>query len=430
MTRRLAAAFASALLAFLFATALSAQSTPRRSSAAAPALVPAPTIPASIAIKAAFAALDESISCDRPETLYLTVTNEGTADLLVRRVTLRAPSDLQLCPPPGGRQPPPDPTARFSRLGLGTPVAAGRRAVIALPVGTRATPRPGTVPLLVEVELAATIGGAVHADTLLASDQVELRIPGLSDVLRLFGVPTLFLLPGVLVFAAFAAGRSGWDWDRLTAPASATFWALAIMVSIILSSLYAWVAHGFGFARDLSERFNLTDVGIVWFISLLLGLGFGYFVRGREARAAGAAAAATKQATAAQTVRREDQPLGLLKKLARLETAWPPLWHDSGGNAGFLVEPGGGQRRWLLPQAEAKARPSTITKADWNVLSAEFDTRIGDQSSLAAIIAALDDPKFGALLPLGWRAAAAPHELDDDAEPTLGDDRRFIFREA
>jgi hypothetical protein len=416
MRGRLAGAVA-ALLAIFAAGALLAQSAPRRP-AAAPAAAErtAPTIPASITIKSAFAALDERVSCALPQTLYLTVTNEGAENLVVHKVTLLAPSDLQLCRLPGG--PPPVTDSRFSAVIPDTHVGAGRRAVVALPVATRATPRPGAVPLLVEVELVATIGGAEQSDVLLASDQVEVRIPGLSDVLQLFGVPTLFLLPGLLILAAATAARSGWEWERVTAPASATFWAIAIPASIAVSSIYTVAAHGIGSSRDLFERFNLTDVLVVWLLSVAIG---GLVGGGLRAHAA--------YKRRARTIRRQDKPLELLKKLALLGTPWPPQWSTAGTHHGFLVEPGGTEPSWLIPQSKAKSKPAGMTASEWDKLGVAFDARIGDQSSLAQLIAALEDPKFEALLPLAWRNAGEPYPLDAEADATASGGMRFILRD-
>ena len=388
----------------------------------APATAAVPSIPARIGLVPAFAGLDERADCagSRPGILYLTVQNEGTTELVVRFVRLLAPSDLELClgtAASAGHAP-------SSAVTLNQIVGAGRRAVIPLRIGTRETPRPGSVPLLVEVELSARVDGAERIDRLLASDRIELRIPGLSEILRLVGIPTLFLLPGVLVLGAFSLIYTPKEEKRL-APNNLGFWIISISISVILSVLYTVGSGLVGRARDLIDRFNLVDVAIVWAISLMLGFAAGMVAILRRRK---------RQTTAAQniadrTITRQDDPNTILDKLERLGTRWPLHWHTAGTHRGFLVEPGGGSPPWLIPQAGLRTKPAQVDKADWNRARAALAEATKDQSSLPNLRAALKAADVAILMPLAWRDGKEPYQLDEDADPTRGDDRVFLLAE-
>jgi hypothetical protein len=401
---RLAAAAAAALLAALAAVPAAAVPSSAPAQAAS-----APVIPAKIGLTPAFAALEEGMDCAgaRRGTLYLTVENEGKSDLVVTSARLLAPSDLELC----------------SGAELPATVAAGRQHVIAVPVGTSRAMRPGTAPLLIEVRLRAMIEGTLLEDLRLAHDEVELRIPGLSDILKLVGMPTLFLLPGALVLGAFFLVFPV-ESPRL-APNSLGFWIVAISLSLALSAVYYLATSLLGEARNLTQRFGLTDVAWVWAGSVSLGAIAGRYARWQRDQARSKAEKREKQELADRTLTREDDPVTVLNKLERLGTAWPLGWYRTDDGAGFLVEPPAGPA-WLIPQAEAKPRPSEVPVASWDSARRALDALMRSSPSRAALIEALRAGPIALLAPLQWQGEACPEPLGEKDEPHRAGDRPFV----
>ncbi len=392
--------------------------------AAAPAPEADPSIPAKVGLTRAFDSLDDDIRCKgkNHETLFLNVANEGKTDFHVRRITLRAPADLEFCDPKTGR------SAGIS-LSRNDLVPAGRRDVFPLEIGTRDRLRSGTFPLILEVALGTDPPDDVRVDRLLATDQVQLQIQGLSDVLKVLGVPTLFLLPGFLVLAALAALRSEWNWENATKPLSPTFWIIAIPVSMLISLAYTLLGGLMGRPADLSERFNLGDVAVVWLVSLTIGAVAGAVIRYCQTTRARKAQQQAGQDLAGRTIVGADPPLAVLEKLVRLGTSWPMLLHAAGTRQGFLVGPDGGDTRWLLPQTVLKReKPDTMTDETWEKLAEEFGNFLDGPPTIPDLVEGLKG-RFAPLLPLKWRDSGIPYALGPQETPGPAAKRNFIFWE-
>lgn len=364
----------------------------------APPAGASPAIAAQIAVTAGFAALDERSRCEGEgaKMLFLGVHNQGTAPLVVREVRLLAPTDLVLCDPAGA---------------AGTRVDGGRRHVIPLRVAPAAVPRQGVTPLILQVVLA---DGAGRADTLLASQNVEIRIPGLSDALKLLGVPTLLLLPGVLTLTALFLVFTPSGTNRL-APPGPGFWMIAIPISFALSQAYAGAMSWAGFPRDLSERFGLWDIGVIWVASMVLGLAIGSVFQAVKTRRDNADAAAV----AARTLTANDTPLVLFERLRLLrgfETA--PQWYRLGDREGFLIRPKGGQARWLVPEAVARtAKPADVDRARWDEALAGLDRLARTAAPLTELVRFLRERHEAGLELVAWPGGVEPLELDPDHKP-------------
>lgn len=416
-----------ALLAVLFAAVpAAAQAGGGRPAADAAARQNPPAASARIAITAGFAALDASIDCreDKAERLYLSVENAGAAAFTVRQVELLSPRDLQFCAASGAV--PVDGPEGVSVLPLNNAVPAGSRQVIALRVGTRETPRPGTVPLVLAVEIATAANGREQVDRVIASDRVELRIPGVSDMLRLLGIPTLLFLPGVLVLAALTAARGKWDWEQLSQPSKPIFWVVVISVSAVLSLAYSAVAQRWGYSRDLAERFTLVDVALVWIVSLIIGAILGVIIRVWQAFVQKEEETISSAARAAKTIRREDSPADILAKMTALGAPWPPAWCAHGHKEGFLIEKDIAGAKWLIPQAAVA--PAGAQPAQWRQASAALRALLKEKPSLTDLIAALRKDLYKPLLPLVWRGGA-PQPIKAEDNPAEQGDRHFIFLE-
>jgi hypothetical protein len=301
-------------------------------------------------------------------------------------------------------------------------VKAGRRRLFRLDVGARETLRPGATPLLMEIELATRIGGEVQKDQVLANDTVELRIRGLSDVLKVLGVPTMFLLPGVLILGAFSL--TGPDEGKRLAPNGLAFWILAVSFSLPLSLAYSAISSALGRARALTQGFNLADVAWIWTLSLILGGLGGIGMKRWANHQRKEAEKRSARDVADRTLTRSDDPLTMLEKLNRIGVTWPLQWFRIGGRGGFLVEAGGS--RWLVPQAQAPAeRPSGIDAGAWRSARSALGKLVSDEPSLADLITELRADGLKALGPLQWRSGH-PEPLDEHDKPEPGDAHRFI----
>ncbi|HKR25654.1 MAG TPA: hypothetical protein VJS15_10370 [Allosphingosinicella sp.] len=394
------------LLALVPATAMAAVR-------GAPAPAGPPAIAAQIAVTAGFAALDGRSRCegDGAKMLFLSVHNQGAAPLTVRSVELLAPSDLMLCRPEGA---------------AGTRVEGGSRRVIPLRVAADAVPRQGATPLILQVTLAADMAGRERVDTLLASQNVEIRIPGLSDALKLLGVPTLLLLPGVLTLTALFLIFTPAGTNKL-APPGPGFWMVAIPISLALSQAYAWIMSAAGFPRDLSERFGLWDIGLIWVVSMILGGLAGWALRAAKARRDEAGAAAVK----ARTLTASDEPLVLFERLRRLPQDFerPPEWYTLDTRGGFLVNPGGGQPRWLVPQAIPRtAKPANVEKARWDAALAALDALTKAEAKLKDLVDFLRRQHDSGLDLVAWPGEERPRELDATDKPVDPKSKYYVAR--
>lgn len=410
--RRLAAAVAAALAALIVEAALAAD----------PPAKTAPTIAAKVAIAKGFDAIDDDRKCaeGRNETIFLTVENGATVDLRVTRVTLHAPTDLRLCDgaPAQG--------AGATRVERNDLVPAGRRAVVPLAVGAGGRLRSGTFPLLLEVNLTADLDGAKRTDSVVVTDKVQLQIPGLSDALKLLGVPTLLLLPGFLVLAALGAFYAPWKWADATKPSNTTFWIFAIPISFALSAFYAFFAPYFSEEANLAQRYNLVDVAIVWLISIVIGGLFGLWRKSEDAKAAKRDADQDRGTRAAGTIAAGDDPRVLLGKTAHLKAPWPLQWNTTGSRQGFLVGPDSASARWLVPQAKVAAtRPAALAAEEWRKLRAEFEAFLGKSPSREALIEGLSGP-FKAL-PLVWHGTEGAYALGAQESPAPASPHDFFY---
>ena len=369
---------------------------------------------AAVSRAASFAARDVKVTCpDRAaggrritpvSVLYLTVRNDGTVPITVLRPELLAPSDLVLCAPA------PVP---------GSAIAPGRSRTVALTIGATGTPRTGIVPLLVAVHFAGTVAGRVVDDQVLVSDEAQLTVPGLSDALKLFGAPTLFLLPGVLVLGAFGMLYQPKN-PALLAAGGASFWIISVMIALGISITYGLGQRLFGSDHNLFDRYDLGDVGVIWAVSLAIGWGAGATLRARAAAEQARAtaeqarvAAAAKAAADALTPRHSDDPLTFLTRLAKLDAAVTNRWYAAGGAHGFLVSGKPLEARWLMPQITHRPRKLPATDlADWDAARSGL-AALSATAELkpAAVLQELGKPVYAALLPLAWNGGVEPHAL-------------------
>lgn len=339
-------------------------------------------------VHAGFASIDERSRQAMPRpALFLAIENPTKAAVELAGVELLAPVHLKLAPPPASRS-----------------VAAGQKAVVTLPVETTETLQPGSHPLLLKLELVTGAGAARRTDALIVASKVDLAVPGVSDALKLIGIPSLLLLPGALILLTVS-----WFWpaaaerERRGLPAWSTpsFLVLSVTVSgLVVLLLYPAITAALGARRDLMGSFNLADVTQVWLGSILTGAALAAILR----LADGGRALLARRRTLAVTPAAGDLPIELLTKLQAIGLELPLPWveQDGGGAAvrRFLVDPGSGQWMWLVPRAVPGGSIGEDQLGALDTLKQLSEAE--GAGSLAALVTALRGNELAGLGALAW----------------------------
>lgn len=164
--------------------------------------------------------------------------------------------------------------------------------------------RPGPRTLVFAVPVAWTPpGGAERRGTAFAHLEIQVGVLGESEILTAMSVPSLLLLPGVLMLLAFAfvLGLAERDAGIAKDPKDLQFWMIAITLSIVVGGV-AWVLDW----RYLDLGYGVLDVAALWLLSVGLGAG-----------TAAVALYVLQKIRAARLPSRDDDPLTTLEKIAR-----------------------------------------------------------------------------------------------------------------
>ncbi|WP_160296782.1 hypothetical protein [Sphingomonas sp. ERG5] len=202
---------------------------------------------------------------------YLVVTNKSEHAIALRRVDPVASDGIVVT------------------IDAASPLIMPRETVVqpmTIEVERGRVPRTGTHQLAVRATLTTdltpaearlargSIGAPRWEARVVASKEVELTVPGLSELQGILQIPTLLLLPGLLAMIAFTAlldlakprpvGEN--PLSRLTIALSPGVWVIMIMVSAVIDAAYALLA-----GRDILFGFGLRDLATLWFASLIVG---------------------------------------------------------------------------------------------------------------------------------------------------------------
>jgi hypothetical protein len=234
-------------------------------------------------------------------------------------------------------------------------------------------------------------------------------------------VPTLFLLPGILILGVRGLVRPPKPSDRI-APNSLGFWIVAIMCSVGLSLLYTQGMRCLGYSRDLTERFGLADVAWIWAISLVIGWFWGKYALNEDASEKKEVAAAV----AGRTLDRQDDPLAVLQKLLNLTAHWPLSPIRFKNRKGFLVEPDASGRQWFLPQARPRESSGGDPAAAAPRAALSELLSKTPPPTLAELVQALTSEAMGPLRPFEWLGGAGPEPLGKDDETDSANPRPYV----
>ncbi|HXO38269.1 MAG TPA: hypothetical protein VN872_06505 [Candidatus Acidoferrum sp.] len=204
---------------------------------------------AAIDIKSTLESLTDS---DKGEIVVI-VSNKTSRPITVS-IAPTAPLFIKLTPSPAGPQIP-EKEIEGLRTETFTFIASANGRV-----------RPGKQLLMFKVRLLTD----PERDYLITRE-VSVGVIGQSEILKLLGVPSFFLLPGFLALSSFQllwgllAGKFGGSKDPPWGKEKETFWLIAVTASLAISSLFLlW-------RRDVFSFYSLFDVMVIWWISITIG---------------------------------------------------------------------------------------------------------------------------------------------------------------
>jgi hypothetical protein len=105
------------------------------------------------------------------------------------------------------------------------------------------------------------------------SRDVDVGVLGESEILKLLGVPSLFLLPGFLAVSAFMllwrwkVMRTGDDTDPPLEETKSGFWVVSVTASLLITGMF--ILH----RNNFFSYYGLGDLMTVWFVSIGIGCG-------------------------------------------------------------------------------------------------------------------------------------------------------------
>lgn len=216
----------------------------------------------SIAVIDIKSTLESLHSGDKGE-LALAITNK-TAEPLTVTVTPKAVDFIKFSDP----HPPAAAEDHTGQLKASTTIAALSTGIVQFTVSADRRLTPGKQILLFEVVL----GEGPHARSFLVPREVQVDVLGESEILKLLGVPSLFLLPGFLAVSSFLLF---WRWNvwRPT-PAGipplealkTDFWVVSVTVSLLITGCFLVIGR-----KDYFSFYGLGDLMMIWFTSIGFG---------------------------------------------------------------------------------------------------------------------------------------------------------------
>jgi len=282
---------------------------------------------ATVAVKGGATAISE-IS---PGTAYVLVTN-----------TSRGPASVTVEPRTNG-------AVRFEPERLeAAALAPGDTLATSFVIKPRDRVNPGQIVVLFDVTVV-TDDGPRH---LVDSITTELGVFGASEFSGPLGVPTFYLVPGVIILATWTLlGRFFGPLSKRTLPDASDkgFWVLAVALSLLMAFVIYPVVTGIaagglgwfnGVGRDYVRGYGTIDVALAWAVSLAIPSLLYAPLRAWQAY------------TRRNTPSAKDTPWKLLKKLAdaNLKVGQPAVTTTSRTEGVLLEQRSGKDEYWIGPQ--------------------------------------------------------------------------------
>jgi cbb3-type cytochrome oxidase subunit 3 len=155
-------------------------------------------------------------------------------------------------------------------------LAPYQTAIEEFPVKANDRLKAGKYLLVFQIAIQASEGGAPLRRNILISQDVDVGVLGQSAILTVAGIPALFLLPGTLLLLTIGLC---WSLEERWWPApdqeefpfkrtGANFWLVSVIISLLIA-VVPWLFR----KRWYFSRYGLQDVGLLWFASILAGIG-------------------------------------------------------------------------------------------------------------------------------------------------------------
>jgi len=190
----------------------------------------------------------------RKNFFYLIVTNVSNVPVQVKNITHQQPEFLEL-----------------TLVNASTPIelAPQESKIFTFQAIAQNAVQAGQEIVVFDVAISWEERSQHRNGTLVAVHKFDASIVGESEILKLIGVPLFFLVPGALILLVF---QNLWDRSVSKIPLDmATFWIVAIPLSLTLTLFYPVLSGWLGASRDLLVAYGLRDILNVWLISVLLG---------------------------------------------------------------------------------------------------------------------------------------------------------------
>ena len=233
-------------------------------------------------------------------TIFVQVTNTSSDFVKILEVTGSAPAFIALCTDIGF--PAQTPTEGCSDTEAPSiypeDTSLAPRQSIVYPYQANPVPgngfRVGKQLLLFKVRAQSASQNPSQPGAVFQTREVSVTVFGESIILTALSLASFFLLPGFLILVTI---RVLWQYvypkqqHELLKATNVDFWFLVIGLSILWLLLYPLITDLVGSKRDLVRGYTSTDIVIVWFAAVIIGLVFyGLFalIHRQESTVAGA----------------------------------------------------------------------------------------------------------------------------------------------
>jgi len=362
-------------------------------------------------------AIDEQV----PTQVYVVVTNKSNVPVQAK-LLVRTPPFLE---------------AEVPRSTV--PLAPRQSIVLDAQLKARPQVRPGKYLVLFDVVFQWDEAGQPRERHVVSSHEITVGVFGESTVLALFGVPSVFLLPGFLVLLTFETlyrwgflrpnPQPGESLLKVNAPA---FWLLGITITGLEIACYAYftvkiAGHAYFTGKNLLVGYGLRDIANLWIVSVV-GLGLmGYMLYRIVAWLGQAAVWLWVRAREAYLARyiftADDDPIMALTRLSRSRgaTFLPRFNLGQGGQATpvFQLErPSlGRDRRWVGPGIVYSwtLQNSNLSRAKQDRLQSDLRRRLESRNDPKGVAKLLDKGYQNNALTYRWETVAdidGPREIE------------------
>ncbi|MCX6583710.1 MAG: hypothetical protein NT166_26340 [Candidatus Aminicenantes bacterium] len=331
----------------------------------------------------------------RPGTIFIFVRNISTAPITVASIKSIFTDDFI--------------SLQIPELGKGRVLMPQESLSVPIIVKANDAVKPGQYLLPFEVCLDLQHYGFSHMVNQIVTHKINVGLLAESDILKLLGVPSFFLLPGFLMLTTFL-----WLWAHLwvmkeqknfdikvTEP---IFWVIAILFSLINVPLYSKITGLFGNPRNYLIAYGLKDIAYVWGGSIAIGV-----------IACLLGKAITERKKKKRIPSEKDQPVDILHKLARNRLGFKLKQYEikigDQPQKFFIIEVLNGEKieLWAIRTIIYAWEKQIIPTKDYQTRFTDQLKNADDAEAMATIIQEGLDKK---LLRVFWEELMTPRKLE------------------